>query len=91
MQLMKSKKGAAFTWIAALMMIFFIAIIYIVMTEPFEVVYDEMRGRVDADHQTVFDQIRSVWGLWPLILIIGILAWAVLRSMRRDPNEYYYG
>lgn len=87
---MNDKKGQAFVWLTALMLIFSVGLIYIVMSRPFEVVLDTGRTLVNStEYKNTFTQLNTFWKLWPVLVVVGLLMWAFLESMRRDPNETY--
>lgn len=85
----KGKKGVAFIWLTALLLIFTVALIYISMTRPFEIVKETVEDIVtDPDYENTFEILHTFWKLWPILVVIGVLIWAYLESMRRDPNEF---
>ncbi|HLD78167.1 MAG TPA: hypothetical protein VJB16_04005 [archaeon] len=87
---MRGRKGVAFVWLTALVIIFTIGLIYTTMTEPYETVWNYTHDRInDTAYEATFTQLRTLWRYWPILTTVGIMLWAVLSSMRRDPNEYY--
>ena len=87
---LRGKRGAAFVWLSALMAIFMVGLLYLVMTQPYMTVYDYVDARVNStDYDTTFTQIRTYWRAWPLLVLAGLIMWAFIATMRKDPNEYY--
>ena|SRR3990167_6428804 len=75
----------------AMILIFTVLVIYFTMTKPFQVVDDTLSPRINLttdnnDAQEVLNKIRRYWVVWPIIIITGLLFWALVMVVRQDPN-----
>ena len=75
----------------AMILIFTVVVIYLVMTRPFQIVDDKLSPKINLttdnnDAQEVLNKIRLYWVVWPVIIITSIIFWAVLMSLKQDPN-----
>lgn len=85
--MINKKRGQAFVWVFALAFLFMVGLIYIVMTKPFILVHDLLTPNLTGtEFEPTIDKIVTFWRVWPILVIVGIILWALLSSMRRDPN-----
>lgn len=83
----RNKKGQVVVWLFALMFLFMIALIYIIMTKPFIMVRDKFEGNfTGTEFEGTFDKLNTFWILWPVLVVVGVIIWAILSSMRSNPN-----
>ena len=83
----QNKKGQIVVWLFALLFLFMISLVYIIMTKPFITIHDMFAGNFTGTvYEPTFDKIRTFWVLWPILVIIGVFIWAILSSMRSNPN-----
>lgn len=83
----KSKKAQLVVWLFALVFLFMIATVYIIMTKPFIMIHDQFAGNFTGTiYEPTFEKITTFWVVWPVLVIVGVFVWAILSSMRRDPN-----
>ena len=88
-----NKKGSAFAWIMIMVMVFGIAIIYMVMTQPVRIIQDITWVNVqnDTDYAQTFNTVVLVWKYWPLIMLLGLIIVGIIMSLKREPytgNEF---
>lgn len=82
-----NKKGQAYVWIFALAFLFMIGVVYIIMTKPFITIHDIFAPNfTGTQYEPTIQKIRTFWVVWPILVTVGIIIWALLSSMRRDPN-----
>ncbi len=78
----KGQTGNLTVWIFALMFLFMIALIYIIMTKPFIFIRDKLGSNfTGTEFEETFDRINTFWRLWPVLVIFGVILWAVVSSM----------
>lgn len=88
-------KGSAYAWIVVLLIIFVGSFLWIIFSEVlvphvFPEAETQLSGYTEAT--SILDNIKSVWNNWPLILIIGIIIYGIVSSLKREPDTYYgYG
>lgn len=83
----KSKKAQIVVWMFALVFLFMISLVYIIMTKPFITVHDTFASNFTGTiYEPTFEKIRTFWVIWPILVIVGVFIWAILSSMRSNPN-----
>ncbi len=81
------KSQAVFVWVFALMFLFMISLVYIVMTKPFIAVRDIIGPNfTGTEFEPTFDKINTFWVVWPILLIVSVLIWAFLSTLRDRPD-----
>ena len=84
----KSKKAAAgYVFIILLISIFTIGIVYVTMAHPFQMIYQTFYDNMSSDFQPTMQKIRSVWIMFPMIVIFGLIVWAFINSLKREPDS----
>jgi len=79
--------GNLVVWIMALIFLFMIALIYIIMTKPFILIRDKFDDNfTGSDFEQTFDRLNTFWRLWPVLVIFGVILWAVVSSMNPQQN-----
>lgn len=78
----------------AMILIFTVLVIYFTMTRPFEVVDDKLSPKINLttdnnNAQQIVNKVRLYWVVWPLIIIVSIIFWALIMVVRQDPNHPY--
>ena len=96
--IMHNKKGDGWVFLVGLISLFFVGLVYIVMTQPFYQINDAINNSMSnadptilARSQDSFSRINTVWNWWPIIVILGIILWVILNMIRRQPYQYYEG
>ncbi len=84
----KTKKSQQITvWFFALIFLFIIALVYIIMTKPFITIRDMfVENFTGSDFESTFDKINTMWRVWPILVIMGVIIWAIVASGRQTPN-----
>jgi len=92
---MIGNKGVAYVWITILVVLFMVAIAYVVFSQvyvgnvwPQAEEYFESLNLTDEQSQKVQDTmttIKNVWIYWPLMLIFGLLLWGIVSAQRKEP------
>lgn len=77
-----------------MILIFTVVVIYLTMTRPFQTVDDKLSPMINLttdnnDAQAVIHKIRLYWVVWPVIIIVSIIIWALVMMVRQDPNYPY--
>jgi len=87
--MMRGKKGAAAAILIGLAMIFFVGMVYVVMTEPFDAVMSKFNeSMAGTPYQGTYTKLQTNWTLWPIIVTITIILWVVLNGLKRQPDEF---
>jgi hypothetical protein len=91
MVLTMNKKGSAFVWVMITFMIFGIAMIYMIMTQPIikiqEATWDQVSD--DPDYAQTYNTVVLVWKYWPLVMIVGLIIIGILLSLKQEPYTGY--
>lgn len=84
----KDKKGQELAvWIFALIFIFMISLIYIIMTQPFVFIRDKFAPNfTGTEFEDTFNKIDTFWKTWPVLLIFGVIIWALVSSAKQTPR-----
>lgn len=82
---MKNKKGNAFVWVASIGALAVIALAYLTMTQAFNATTDaiDQTGFTTAQN-TTFAVILNSWNWWPALMIVGVIFYVVMNTLRRD-------
>lgn len=87
-------KGAAWIYMAAMLSIFAIIIVYNIMSpilSQVEVASREQLNQIpdsniSSNANQTIDTITNVWTYWPIFLLFGIMLWAIVAAQRkREP------
>ena len=82
-----NRKGQVTVWIFALIFLFTISLVYIVMTKPFLLVRDKFEGNfTGTEFEETFNRLNTFWRIWPILVVVGVIIWAVLSSIRQNPQ-----
>lgn len=86
-----NKKGSAFVWVTITIMVFAIALIYMVMTQPIihiqSAVWDEVSN--DTDYAQSFNTVVMVWKYWPIVMLLGLIIVGIIMSLKQEPYSGY--
>lgn len=89
-----NKNGAALIMISAMIAIFVLLIVYFSTSKPFYVLNDNFNATQTALGNTKgvesLGKIDTVWRNFPLLIIVGIIVWLIIRLIKRQDNQYYY-
>lgn len=85
-----NKKGDFFIWFFALVAIFTISVIYLIMSEPWQQIYDKFEPNLTTEHKATAHKLQSVWKNWPILMILGVIITAVVMMNRKGPDVGYY-
>jgi len=84
------KKAQAFTWLYTLFVIFAMALVYIVLDQPYQKISDVFQGNFTGTaYEPTYNKIQTIWTMWLLIFLIGVLIWGVLTALRRQYDSPY--
>ena len=88
---MRNKKGQGFIWLWVLISIFIISLIYLAITPAFEKLWDISYPLIEgAEAQQTASKVRTVWWVWPVILLVGSIIAGLVQTLRQDPNYPMY-
>ena len=92
---MMNNKGSAVAWLLFLALMFCFILIYNVFSPALssaELMAESLVNETVGGGSTMgiqanetFDVLGIVWKYWPLMLLAGLLLWAMLSSMRYEP------
>lgn len=86
-------ESAAFAWVVVLLMCFLVTFVWIILSMVYEPVLFPMADNMLSGYTgalTVLDQLKFSWRYWPVALIVGMLIYGIVSSMKRDPEAGYY-
>lgn len=89
MKLFENKKGNAYAWISAIGTLFLVAIVYTIMTKPFEMIYDATAGANFSGYNETRALLQTTWQWWPAIVLIGVILFVFVQTLRRDTYGGY--
>jgi len=86
-------ESAAYAWVVVLLMCFIITFVWIILSmvyEPvlFPIADQQLAGYTDA--LTILDQLKFAWRYWPVAMLVGMIIYGIVSSLRRDPESGYY-
>lgn len=90
----KAQLESVFNWFVALILIFGIFIGYMAFTKPWQMVDHKLTPQIDSyemgtenrDIRDLLPRARSTPSTAVVILIGSIILWAILSSLKQDPN-----
>jgi heme/copper-type cytochrome/quinol oxidase subunit 2 len=85
-----NKAAAGFVYIILMVSIFIIGVIYVTMAHPFQEIYQTFYNNMSSDFQPTMQKIRSVWIMFPMITVFGLVVWAFINSLKREPDSGMY-
>ena len=93
MALLKGKAGqiGPLAIILAIVMIFVVGGVYIIISSPWDTIYNAFAGNLSAPYSSTALKIQSVWLTCPIIIIFGILLWMfvmLIRGRNAPPTGY---
>lgn len=85
--IVEDKRGSAFAWVMITVMVFAIAMIYMVMTQPIRAIQNTVWSQVenDTDYAQTFNTVVLVWKYWPIIMLLGLIIVGIVLSLKREP------
>ena len=86
-KLFKIKKAVAVIWILGIAAVFIVGIIYLSMTLAWNRVYSNLTSQMDASYLPTAQKIDSVWHNWPILVIMGIILWVFVNSVRQRRTD----
>lgn len=79
-----NNKAQAFIWLTVMVAIFGMGLIYIIVNEAYDSVDGILGGNfTGSQYADTHTQINTIWDIWLIIFLIGVIIWGVLSSMRR--------
>ncbi len=89
----KAQLEVAFNWLVALVLIFTVFITFMVWNKPWQTFDNKISPKIDTSYEAggktavdLMPQVRRNQALVPVIIIGAILAWAILSTIKPDPN-----
>lgn len=82
-----NKKGGIRAVLVATLLVFVFGIVYIIFAHPFDLVYSSLTPYLANDSLGTAQKIANAWYLWPIVIVVSLLAMALLTS----GNDYYGG
>lgn len=83
---MTRKKGSAFIWVFAIASLFVLALVYLTLTQPI----NDLRAQLEPStnftsaQNNTWNLIYNVWAWFPAVMLLGIMFYAILRTLRTD-------
>lgn len=86
-------KGSIGVWAVVLAMGWIITILWIIFTTiTVEHFYPWAQAHItNEDSLAVLDRQIAFHNYWPILLMIGLSLYAIIRSVKREPTEGYVG
>ena len=88
--MMKKGEGYAGAMISAFIILFTLIILWNVFTPAVNNVLNTVEPLMDNDSDSldIFDKLRSSWQYYPIILVIALIVFMVVRGITREPYQY---
>ena len=88
--MMKKGEGYAGAMISAFIILFTLIILWNVFTPAVNSVLNSVEPLMDNDSDSlnIFDKLRSSWQYYPIILVIALIVFMVVRGITREPYQY---
>lgn len=87
-----NSKGIIYVWIIVLLAIFGVTFLWFILNEPILNIWSWFTGTTWYQNHTtvknVADLMYNVWNWFPILLILGLLIYAYVRS--HTPEDYGY-
>lgn len=85
-------KGSAFIWVFALSSLFILALVYLSLTQPINSIKAQLEPGTNftTEQNQTWQFIFNTWVWFPAIMLLGIVLYAVLRTLRSDTGGGYY-
>lgn len=85
-----NKKGNAFAWITALGTLFVVAIVFLLLTNPINLIFSATNYTGwNANYQNTRDLLQTVWTWWPAFVLLGVALFVLVQTLRRDTYGGY--
>ena len=87
----KGQTSAAGIWLGALALLFMVGVLYLVMNQPFDMIYDIVENNTAGTiGENTVPKIAAYWRAWPIYSMIGIIVGAYILTLRnRDDMGGY--
>lgn len=83
--MIRGRRGSAFIWLAALTALAVVGLAYLTQTIMFNGVIGAVNtSSFTASQNTTWLQFQTVWNWWPALMLLGIVIWAIMRTLRED-------
>lgn len=81
-----NKKGSAGVWLAVLAGLFVLATVYVVVSKPYQMMYDKFYPELGAEEKVVMDKLDSGWTNFPIIFLLALIVGGIIRTLRQEPD-----
>lgn len=88
---MNKKGNAAIAWLVVLVIVFVLGVVYVSMTQPYQEIHNKFYPDLNETYQPTALRIQGVWKMWPILMILGVILWALVKSAqgRNDVGGFY--
>tara|TARA_Y100000310_G_scaffold27067_1_gene25755 strand:+ start:43 stop:306 length:264 start_codon:yes stop_codon:yes gene_type:complete len=84
---MLGKKGGVGAWLFVLVSVFMVAVVYIILTEPWTIIYDTFSADLSSEYAPTATRIQNIWKNWPIITILSLIIAGFILMLRREPSQ----
>jgi len=90
--MLKSKKGNLFVFMAALVVLFVVILMWITMAEPYVAhIFPHAENTLNnTSAYSTLQNLEIAWNYWPIVIVIGLLIWVGVRAQKKEPDTGYY-
>lgn len=87
------KKGQVYAWLVILALGWMATFLWIIFTTiTVEHIYPWADAIIDdVDAQAVLDHQKDYHNYWPILLMAGLTVFGIVSSVKREPQDAYYG
>ncbi len=86
--MLRDQKGFASGFIALLATIFIMLVVYVAFDPAYQALYNIAAQSNNQQLLEVLGYINTAYVKFPLILLIGMIVYAIVSALRREPNTY---
>ena len=81
------KGGAVTTWAFVMFGVFLVGILFVVMSEPYNIIYNiTSSANLTANQQATADRIYALWDHWPILTVLVLVIGGIVAVMRGNPE-----
>lgn len=74
-------QSMAFVWIAVLVLIFFVAILYVALSKAHVEITDKFEGNLTGEYSTTFTKVKNFWYVWPIVFLGSAIIFMYIQSL----------
>lgn len=85
-----NKKGAAFIWLAVMLAIFGMGLLYLLLNQPYERISDTFSGNFTGTiYEPTYNKMQTIWKWYPAIALVGFIIYGILSTLRKREQDAF--